>query len=152
MVRINYDSATVNISVFIQQRKILFQNDISLKTMRLGVLLREELNKSWDSRQNHELGVKEQLLLISLSCLSPGWVKKLQEFMKFCLQVSHNANLTHSKSTWRQLTILWKLQNHNIESSGHNTHSALLYCGEVQEWLIKDNIVVLISGILVWAD
>ena len=152
MVRINYDSATVNISVFIQQRKILFQNDISLKTMRLGVLLREELNKSWDSRQNHELGVKEQLLLISLSCLSPGWVKKLQEFMKFCLQVSHIANLTHSKSTWRQLTILWKLQNHNIESSGHNTHSALLYCWEVQEWLIKDNIVVLISGILVWAD
>ena len=72
MVRINYDSATVNISVFIQQRKILFQNDISLKTMRLGVLLREELNKSWNSRQNHELGVKEQLLLISLSCLSPG--------------------------------------------------------------------------------
>ena len=69
--RINYDSATVNISVFIQQRKISFQNDISLKTMRLGVLLREELNKSWDSQQNHELGVKEQLL-ISLSCLSPG--------------------------------------------------------------------------------
>ena len=33
------DSVTVNISVFIEQRNISFQNDISLKTMRLGVLL-----------------------------------------------------------------------------------------------------------------
>ena len=33
-----YDSATVNISVFIEQRNISFQNDISLKNMRLGVL------------------------------------------------------------------------------------------------------------------
>ena len=39
MSRINYDSATVDISVFIQQRKISLQNDNSLKTMRLGVLL-----------------------------------------------------------------------------------------------------------------
>ena len=38
-----YDSATVNISVFIEQRNISFQNDISLKTMRLGVLSREKL-------------------------------------------------------------------------------------------------------------
>ena len=36
--RITYESATVNISVFIEQRNISFQNDISLKTMRLGVL------------------------------------------------------------------------------------------------------------------
>ena len=35
---INYDRATVNISVLIQQRNITFQNDIFLKTMRLGVL------------------------------------------------------------------------------------------------------------------
>ena len=47
--------------------------------------------------------------------------------------------LKHSKSTWRQLTILWKLQKHNIESSGHNTRSALLYCGDIQERLINDN-------------
>ena len=39
MSRINYDSATVDIPVFIQQRKISLQNDNSLKTMRLGVLL-----------------------------------------------------------------------------------------------------------------
>ena len=34
MRRITYDSAAVNISVFIEQRNISFQNDISLKTMR----------------------------------------------------------------------------------------------------------------------
>ena len=38
MRRINYNSATVNISVFIKQRNISFQKGISLKTMRLGVL------------------------------------------------------------------------------------------------------------------
>ena len=32
------DSVTVNISVFIEERNISFQNDISLKNMRLGVL------------------------------------------------------------------------------------------------------------------
>ena len=42
-VLINYDSTTVNIAVFIEQRNISFQNDISLKTMRLGVLLWEKL-------------------------------------------------------------------------------------------------------------
>ena len=48
MSRINYDSATVNIhSVFIEQRNISFQNDISLKTMRLGVL-------SWEKLKNRE--------------------------------------------------------------------------------------------------
>ena len=51
---INYHSATVNISVFIEQRNIVFQSGVSLKTMRfLGVLL---LRESWDSRQNRELG------------------------------------------------------------------------------------------------
>ena len=45
MRRINYDSATVNISAFIEE-KSSFQNDISLKTMRLGVLSCEKLKKS----------------------------------------------------------------------------------------------------------
>ena len=35
---INFDSATLNISVFIQPKKHSFQNDISLKSMTLGVL------------------------------------------------------------------------------------------------------------------
>ena len=97
------DSATVNISVFIEQRNISFQNDISLKTMRLGVLSWEKLKH----RETHgrivsldqlRLGVEEQLLIFS-SCLSPGRVKKLQKFIKFGLKVGHSANLKHSKST-----------------------------------------------------
>ena len=108
MRRITYDSATVNISVFIEQRNISFQNDISLKTMRLGVLSCEKLKH----RENHgrivsldqlRLGVEEQLLIFSSSCLSPGRVKKLQKFINFCLKVGHSANLKHSKST-RQLS------------------------------------------------
>ena len=47
MRRITYDSATVNISVFIEQRNISFQHDISLTTMRLGVL-------SWEQLKNRE--------------------------------------------------------------------------------------------------
>ena len=47
MRRITYDSAIVNISVFIEQRNISFQNDISLKTMRLGVL-------SWQKLKHRE--------------------------------------------------------------------------------------------------
>ena len=42
MRTINYDSATVNISVFTEQRNMSFQNDISLKTMGLGVVWREK--------------------------------------------------------------------------------------------------------------
>ena len=107
MRRITYDSATVNISVFIEQRNISFQNDISLKTMRLGVL-------SWEKLKNREtpgrivsldqlsLGVwdyRSAQMLIFSSCLSPGRVKKLQKFIYFSLKVRHGANLKHSKST-----------------------------------------------------
>ena len=116
MRRINYDSATVNISVFIQQRNISFQNDISLKIMWLGVL-------SWEKLKNRELGpawgVTEQWLICS-SCLSPGRVKKLQKFTTFCLKVGHSVNLKYSKSTWRQLIA------NNMKSSGHNAGSALV--------------------------
>ena len=113
MRRITHDSATVNISVFIEQRNVSFQNDISLKTMRLGVLSWEKLKH----RETHgrivsldqlRLGVDEQVLIFSASCifpascLSPGRVKKLQKFLNFCLKVGHSSNLKHSKSTWRQ--------------------------------------------------
>ena len=82
------------------------QSDVSLKTMRLGVL-------SWEKLKHREtqgrivsldqlrLGVEEKLLIFS-SCLSPGRVKKLQKFINFCLKVAHSDNLKHSKSTWRQ--------------------------------------------------
>ena len=38
MRRINYDLATVKISVFIEQRNIPFQNDISLQNHEIGSL------------------------------------------------------------------------------------------------------------------
>jgi len=79
----------------------------SLKTMRLGVL-------SWEKLTHREtqgrigsldqlcLGVKEQLLIFSVSCLWPRRVKKLQKFINFCLKVGHSSNLKHSKSKWKQ--------------------------------------------------
>ena len=104
MRRITYDSAAVNISVFIEQRNISLQNEISLKTMRLGVLSWEQL-KHRETRgsgivslEQLRLGVEEQLLIFS-SCLSPGRVKKLQKFINFCLKIGHSATLKHSKST-----------------------------------------------------
>ena len=54
----------------------------------IGSVVRKAI-KSWDTRQNRD-------------CLSPRWVKNLQEFINFCLKVGHSANLKHSKSTWRQ--------------------------------------------------
>ena len=45
--------------------------------------------------------------------------------MKLCLQVSLSADFKHLQSTWRQPIILRKLQNHNIENSGHDARSAL---------------------------
>ena len=47
--------------------------------------------------------------------------------------------VSHMKSTWRQLIVLWKLQNRNIKSSGHNARSALLYTGDFRERLIYDS-------------
>ena len=67
MRRINYDSTTVNISVFIEQRNVSFENDISLKTMRLGVLSWEKLkNRETQGRivsLDQQLGVKEQFFI-----------------------------------------------------------------------------------------
>ena len=64
----------------IKQRNISFHNDISLKTMRLGVLSWEKL-KSWAWTS---LGVEVQLVIFS--SLSPGRVKKLQKFINFLFQ------------------------------------------------------------------
>ena len=72
------------------------------------------------------LGVKEQLLIFS-SLLS-GWVKTLLKFINFCLKVGHSAtgSLKHSKSTWTQLIVLWKVQHHNIKSYRRNACSVRL--------------------------
>ena len=80
---------------------------IFTKTMRLEVLSWEKLTHRETqgrivSLDQLHLGVKEQLLIFSVSCLSPRRVKKLQKFINFCLKVGHSSNLKHSKSTWRQ--------------------------------------------------
>ena len=103
--RINCDSASVNISVFIQPKKHFISEWYFPKNHEIGSFVVRKVKKLWDSR-----GVQEQLLMRS-SCLSPGRVKKLQKFIKSCLKLEKlamSANLKHSKSTWRQLIVLWK--------------------------------------------
>ena len=108
------------------QRNISFQNDISLKTMRLGVLSGEKLK----NRKTHgrivsldQLGSWRAIADLFVMFI-PWQVKKLQKFINVCLKVGYSANLKHSKSTRRQLIAPWKCakfeQNHNIKSSGHN--------------------------------
>ena len=78
--RLHTTSNSKHFCFSIEQRNILFQNDISLKTMRLGVLPREKFNSwAWTS-----LGVEVQLLIFP--SLSPGRVKKLQKFINFLSQ------------------------------------------------------------------
>ena len=46
IMMISYDLATVNIFVFIEQRSISFQNDISLKNHEIGSLVVRKVKKS----------------------------------------------------------------------------------------------------------
>ena len=52
---INYDSATVNISVLIQQRNISFQNDIFPKNYEIGSLVVRKVKRLRESQQYREL-------------------------------------------------------------------------------------------------
>ena len=97
MRRITYDSATVNISVFIEQRNISFQNDISLKKpWDWGV-------SSWKKLKHRETHGR----IVSLE--QTGSRKAIADlFVMFIAWTSqkaskvHSANLKHSKSTRRQ--------------------------------------------------
>ena len=115
-------------SYFIEQRNIPFKNDISLKTIRLGVLSREKLK----NRENHgRIASVNQLEsrrpIADLFIMLITWqVKKLWKFVNICLKVGDSANLKCSKSTWRHLSPHGRVQNHNIKSTGHNACSALL--------------------------
>ena len=83
----------------------------------------------FDSEDNYRTGFSKCQSLSTTTVLFRATFSRLA--MMFILK--------HSKSTWRQLTILWKLQNQNIKSSGHNACSALLYHWNVQERSIYDN-------------
>ena len=104
MRRITYDSATVNISVFIEQRNISFQHDISLTTMRLGVLSWEQLK----NRETHGRIVSfDQLREIAdLFVMFIAWTsQKASKVHKLPLKV-------HMKTI--VLCLLWNVQNQHI--------------------------------------
>ena len=64
------------------------------------------------------VGFGRRRAIAHLFIMFSAWTS--QKFMKFSLQVGHSFNLKHSKSPWRRLIVLRKLQNQNIESCGHN--------------------------------
>ena len=117
IMRISYDSAAVNIFVFYWTKKHFISewHFTTKKNHEIGSLVVRKVKKSWDSRQNRELGVEEQLLIFS-PCLSPGRVKKLQMFINFCLKVGHRLiwNI-QSPHELRKLIVLRKVQTHNIK-------------------------------------
>ena len=134
----------------IEQRNISFQNDISLKTMRLGVL-------SWEKVKNCEthgrivsldqLASRRALLPIFSSCLSPERVKKLQKFINFCLKVGHSANLKHSNSTRRQSSCADFCEMYKISTSrnGNNVHQLSFWYRALScraDWFTK--------GVYIW--
>ena len=101
MRRITYDSATVNISVFIEQRNIISEWYFT-KNYEIGSLVVRKVKTSWDSRQNRELG---PALLGSrranadlFGVMFIAWT--IQKASK--THNDHSFNLKHSKSTWRQ--------------------------------------------------
>ena len=80
--------------------------------------------ESWASAWT-SLGFAEQYI-VDLFVMFITWTsQKLEKFINFCLKVGQSANL-NSKPTWRHIIVLWKVQSHNIKSSGHNACSALL--------------------------
>ena len=90
MRRIKYDSATVNNSVFIEQRNISFQNDISLKkTMRLGV-------SSWKKLKHRETHGR----IVSLE--QTGSQKAIADlFVMFMAWTSQKASKVHKLPSQR---------------------------------------------------
>ena len=84
------------------------------------------------------LGVEEQLLNFSASCLSPGQVKNLQKFINLCLKVGHSSNLKHSKFTSQE--------DNRPVTPVKCTKSAHRGTGT-----IYDSYDVLISGAFVWS-
>ena len=102
MRRINYDSAKVNISVFIEQRDISFQNDISLKTMRLGAL-----SLSWELKfeKNHETHCR----IVSLDQL--GSQRAIADLFVIIVWTSKNASKVHKLVSELTIVLIWNIQS-----------------------------------------
>jgi len=101
----------------IEQRNISFQNDISLKTMRLGVL-------SWEKLKNRELGPA----LESKTFRHVYGLDESKRFKNVCLKVGHS-NLKHLKSTRIVLWLLWNVQNQHIADRKRSTTVVVLIAG-----------------------
>ena len=80
------------------------------KNHEIGSLVVRKVKKLWESRQYRELAWTSEKRL------------KNSSVSKLAIVLIWNI----SNSTWRQLIVLWKVQNHNVRSSGHNARSALL--------------------------
>ena len=94
MRRITYDSATVNISVFIEQRNISFQHDISLTTMRLGVL-------SWEQLKNRETHGR----IVSFDQL-----REIADlFVMFIAWTSQKASKVHKLVSKLAIVLIWNI-------------------------------------------
>ena len=114
MRRINYDSATVNNPVFIEQRNISFQNNISLKTMRLGDL-------SWENCETHGRIVSldqfgSRRAITDLFVMFIAWARKKASNVH---KPPSKLAIVLISNIQSPLIVQWKVQNHNMKSSGH---------------------------------
>ena len=121
MRRINYDSATVNNPVFIEQRNISFQNNISLKTMSLGDL-------SWENCETHGRIVSldqfgSRRAIADLFVMFIAWARKKASNVH---KPPSKLAIVLISNIQSPLIVQWKVQNHNMKSSGHNARSELL--------------------------
>ena len=88
------------------------------KNHEIGSLVVRKVKNWWDSLAESWAWISLQQLLIFLSCLSSGWVKKLQKFVNLSLKFGHGANLKRSESTWRYLVILRQVQSITSKALG----------------------------------
>ena len=106
------------------------------KNHEIGSLVLRKAKKSWDLRQNRELGPAWESKTFRHVCRLDE-SKKLQKFINVCLKVGHSDSIVliykHSKSTWIVLWLFWNVKNQHIAERERPT-----------------TVVVLISGALVW--
>ena len=122
----NYDSATVKHFCLYSTKKHFISQSVP-KNREIGSLVMEQL-------------------LISSSCLSPRTVKKLQNFINFCLKVGHSANLKHSKSTYEDNLSSYGSYKIITSKAMATMHAQLFFMAGTFGNDRSTTIVVLISG------
>ena len=94
----------------------------------------------WEKLKNRELGPLGESKSNCWSLHHVYHLDKSKSFQGSLTSVSKLAIVLiwNIQSPHEDNIVLRKLQNHNIESSGHNAHSTLLYHGDVWECSICD--------------